>query len=136
MPPPAVAVLLGTRPEAIKLWPVVRALTAPGAPPLIFATGQHDELLQPILKELGLVPDANLQVMAPDQGLATLSARLLGAVDGLLGRLPPRYPDRVQGDTTSAAMAALAAFYRDVPRRARRGRPAHRRAAQPCSRRR
>ena len=113
MPPPAVAVLLGTRPEAIKLWPVVRALTAAGAPPLVFATGQHDELLQPILKELGLVPDANLQVMEPDQGLATLSARLLGAVDGLLGR---HRLDTVivQGDTTSAVMAGLAAFYRDV----------------------
>lgn len=110
---PALAVLLGTRPEAIKLSPVIRALTAAGAPPLVVVTGQHDELLQPILKDLGVAPAENLQVMAPAQGLASLSARVLEAVDGLLER---HRLDTVivQGDTTSAVMAGLAAFYRDV----------------------
>lgn len=114
MPTPALAVLLGTRPEAIKLAPVVRALAAAGAPPRVFVTGQHDELLQPILADLGLPPDENLQVMARDQGLAGLSSRLLESIDGLLARHPL---DRVivQGDTTSAAMGALACFYRAVP---------------------
>jgi UDP-N-acetylglucosamine 2-epimerase (non-hydrolysing) len=113
LPGPALAVLLGTRPEAIKLAPVVRALAAAGAPPAVLVTGQHDEMLQPILKDLGIIPDENLQVMAPAQGLAALSARVLEAVDDLLGR---HRLDTVivQGDTTSAVMGALAAFYRDV----------------------
>jgi UDP-N-acetylglucosamine 2-epimerase len=110
---PALAVLLGTRPEAIKLSPVIRALAAAGAPPLVVVTGQHDEMLQPILEDLGIVPAENLEVMAPAQGLASLSARVLEAVDGLLGR---HRLDNVivQGDTTSAVMAGLAAFYRGV----------------------
>ena len=113
MPGPALAVLLGTRPEAIKLSPVVRALTASGARPAVFVTGQHDEMLQPILRDLDLAPDESLQVMAPAQGLASLSARVLEAVDDLLRRHRPRTVI-VQGDTTSAVMGALAAFYRDV----------------------
>jgi UDP-N-acetylglucosamine 2-epimerase len=113
LPAPALAVLLGTRPEAIKLSPVVRALAAAGAPPLVVVTGQHDEMLQPILEDLGLVPAENLQVMAPAQGLASLSARVLEAVDGLLARHRLDVVV-VQGDTTSAAMAGLASFYRGV----------------------
>lgn len=110
---PALAVLLGTRPEAIKLSPVIRALAAAGARPLVFVTGQHDEMLQPILADLGIVPDENLEVMAPAQGLAALSARVLEAGDELLAR---HRLDTVivQGDTTSAMVGALAAFYRDV----------------------
>jgi len=113
LPAPALAVLLGTRPEAIKLSPVIRALAAAGAPPLVVVTGQHDEMLQPILGDLGIVPAENLQVMAPAQGLASLSARVLEATDGLLSR---HRLDTVivQGDTTSAVMAGLAAFYRGV----------------------
>jgi UDP-N-acetylglucosamine 2-epimerase (non-hydrolysing) len=113
MTPGAVAVLLGTRPEAIKLAPVVRALSAAGAPPHLLVTGQHDELLRPVLADLGLVADENLRVMAQDQGLAALSARLLSAIDEAMGRLRPSLMV-VQGDTTSAAMGALAAFYRGV----------------------
>jgi UDP-N-acetylglucosamine 2-epimerase (non-hydrolysing) len=110
---PALAVLLGTRPEAIKLSSVIRALAAAGSPPLVFLTGQHDELLQPVLRDLRIEPDENLEVMAPAQGLAPLSARVLEAVDALLAR---HRLDAVivQGDTTSAVMAGLAAFYRDV----------------------
>jgi UDP-N-acetylglucosamine 2-epimerase len=106
-------VLLGTRPEAIKLAPVVRALAAAGAAPRVLVTGQHDQMLRPVLDDLGLVADENLQVMAQDQGLADLSARLLAEVDAALVRAPPA-TIVVQGDTTSAAMGALAAFYRGV----------------------
>ena len=113
MAPPALAVLLGTRPEAIKLAPVVRALASAGAAPHVFVTGQHDELLQPILSDLGLIPHENLQVMARDQGLAGLSARLLSSIDALLQRHPLDLAI-VQGDTSSAVMAALACFYRGV----------------------
>jgi UDP-N-acetylglucosamine 2-epimerase (non-hydrolysing) len=114
VPAGAVAVLLGTRPEAIKLAPVVRALRARGASPRVLVTGQHEELLRPVLQDLELPVDENLRVMAQDQGLADLSARLLSAVDEALLRLRPGVIV-VQGDTTSAAMGALAAFYRDVP---------------------
>jgi UDP-N-acetylglucosamine 2-epimerase len=111
--PGPVAVLLGTRPEAIKLAPVVRALAAAGAAPRVLVTGQHDQMLRPVLEDLGLVADENLQVMAQDQGLADLSARLLAEVDAALVRARPA-TIVVQGDTTSAAMGALAAFYRGV----------------------
>ncbi len=108
------ALLVGTRPEAIKLLPVARALSAAGARPWLFVTGQHRELLCPLLDELGLVADEQLEVLSPGQDLAALSARLLLAMQALLRR---RRPARliVQGDTTSVAMGALAAFYEGVP---------------------
>lgn len=108
-----VAVLLGTRPEAVKLAPVVRALRAAGAPTRVLVTGQHEQLLRPVLADLELEPDLELSVMARDQGLAELSSRLLTAVDAALARIAPALVV-VQGDTTSAAMGALAAFYRGV----------------------
>ncbi len=108
-----VAVLIGTRPEAIKLMPVVRALERAGAAPAVYVTGQHRELLAPILADLALVPAEDLGVMQPNQALAELSARLLSAVQALLRRRRPSTLV-VQGDTTSVAMGALAAFYEDV----------------------
>ena len=108
-----VAVLIGTRPEAVKLMPVVRALEAAGAPPAVYVTGQHRELLAPILADLALVPAEDLGVLQPNQALGDLSARLLMAVQELLRRHRPGTLV-VQGDTTSAAMGALAAFYEDV----------------------
>ena len=108
-----VAVLIGTRPEAVKLMPVVRALEEAGAPPAVYVTGQHRELLAPILADLALVPAEDLGVMQPNQALGDLSARLLIAVQELLRRRRPGTLV-VQGDTTSAAMGALAAFYEGV----------------------
>lgn len=108
-----VAVLIGTRPEAIKLMPVVRALEGAGAAPAVYVTGQHRELLAPILADLALVPSEDLGVMQPNQALADLSARLLSAVQALLRRRRPGTLV-VQGDTTSVAMGALAAFYEGV----------------------
>ncbi len=104
------AVVIGTRPEAIKLAPVVRAL--PG--PLVFVTGQHREMLDPILGELGIEPDENLEVMREDQPLADLAADVLRGMRALIVK---HRPGRlvVQGDTTSAAMSALAAFFEQVP---------------------
>jgi len=108
-----VAVLIGTRPEAVKLMPVVRALEEAGAPPAVYVTGQHRELLAPILADLALRPAEDLGIMQRDQSLGDLSARLLASVQGLLRRRRPRMLV-VQGDTTSVAMGALAAFYEDV----------------------
>jgi UDP-N-acetylglucosamine 2-epimerase (non-hydrolysing) len=108
-----IAVLIGTRPEAVKLMPVVRALEAAGKPPSVWVTGQHREMLDPILAELGLHADEHLQVMQPGQSLVDLSARVLTATRDLIARTRPRALV-VEGDTTSVAMGALAAFYEGV----------------------
>jgi UDP-N-acetylglucosamine 2-epimerase (non-hydrolysing) len=108
-----VAVFVGTRPEVIKLAPVVRELAARGVPYRLLSSGQHRELLDPILAAFELTPDRDLAVMTADQTLAGLSAALLRGIDGLLEELRPSWAV-VQGDTTTVAMAALAAFYRRV----------------------
>lgn len=110
----AVMVVLGTRPEAIKLAPVVAALKAQGASTFVLSTGQHREMLAQILEVFALVPDRDLQLMQPDQSLAGLSSAILAAVDPVLAELAPRWVV-VQGDTTTVAMVALAAFYRKIP---------------------
>ena len=107
-------ITIGTRPEAIKLAPVVEALRAREVPTFVLSTGQHRELLAPILEVFAIAPDRDLGVMRPDQSLAGLSAAILAAVDPLLGELEPEWLV-VQGDTTTVAMAALAAFYRRIP---------------------
>jgi UDP-N-acetylglucosamine 2-epimerase (non-hydrolysing) len=107
-------VALGTRPEAIKLAPVVAALRVRGVPTFVLSTGQHRELLAPILDVFALTPDRDLAVMRPGQSLAALSAAILAAIDPLLAELAPRRLV-VQGDTSTVAAAALAAFYRRVP---------------------
>jgi UDP-N-acetylglucosamine 2-epimerase len=109
-----VLVALGTRPEVIKLAPVVAALRRRGAPTFLLSTGQHREMLAPILDAFDLRPDRDLGVMRPGQSLAALSAALLAATDPLLAEVSPRWVV-VQGDTTTVAMAALAAFYRQIP---------------------
>lgn len=109
-----VLVALGTRPEVIKLAPVVAALRRRGSPAFVLSTGQHREMLDPILGAFELVPDRDLGVMRQDQSLAALSAALLAAVDGVLGEVEPGRVV-VQGDTTTVAMVALAAFYRRIP---------------------
>lgn len=109
-----IAVLIGTRPEAIKLMPVIRALEKAGCSPEIYVTGQHDELLRPTLRDLAITPTVDLALLERGQPLGRLSARIVEAVQRLLRRRRPSLLI-VQGDTTSAAMGALAAFYEDVP---------------------
>ncbi len=110
-----IAVFLGTRPEAIKMAPVIAALSqAEGMQPLVVSTGQHREMLAQVVDLFGIKIDHDLDVMQPNQTLATLSARLMTAIDKLL--LDER-PDMalVQGDTTTVLMAALACFYHRIP---------------------
>jgi UDP-N-acetylglucosamine 2-epimerase (non-hydrolysing) len=107
-------VLIGTRPEAIKLMPVIRALEAAGRPPQVYVTGQHDELLGPTLRDLAIKPTVNLALLERGQPLGRLSARVVEGVQRLLRRRRPSLLI-VQGDTTSVAMGALAGFYEDVP---------------------
>ncbi|MFM9025952.1 MAG: non-hydrolyzing UDP-N-acetylglucosamine 2-epimerase, partial [Planctomycetaceae bacterium] len=110
-----VAVFIGTRPEAIKMAPVIKALEqAEGVEPVVISTGQHREMLEQVIDLFGLPVHHRLDVMQPDQTLAGLSARLLTAIDGVLGTVKPDLA-LVQGDTTTVLMAALACFYRRIP---------------------
>lgn len=109
-----IVVVVGTRPEAVKMAPVVHALRAePWAEVRLLATAQHRHLLDPILSFFGLRPDRDLDVMQPDQSLADLTARLLSALDPVLQL---ERPDCVlaQGDTTTVFATALACFYRKL----------------------
>jgi UDP-N-acetylglucosamine 2-epimerase (non-hydrolysing) len=109
-----VAIIVGTRPEAIKLIPVYLAFrqSARFAPTLI-STGQHEQMLQQIFDIFAIRPDHELRVMTHNQSLSELTARLLTTLSAYFdeGR-----PDLVvvQGDTTTCMVAALAAFYRGI----------------------
>jgi UDP-N-acetylglucosamine 2-epimerase (non-hydrolysing) len=107
--------VFGTRPEAIKLFPVAHALAnAPGVASRCCVTGQHGAMLDHILSLVGLVPDIRLSVGAPGQSLDQLTTRLIESVGGVLDELAP---DRVvvQGDTSTAMATALAAHHRRIP---------------------
>lgn len=108
-------IVFGTRPEAIKLFPVIRALsTSPELEIVTCVTGQHRGLLDQVLGIAGIRPDIDLDLMTHGQSLDSLSARLLLAIGAELDRAQP---DRVivQGDTVSAMAGALAAHYRRIP---------------------
>jgi UDP-N-acetylglucosamine 2-epimerase (non-hydrolysing) len=110
-----VSLVFGTRPEAIKLAPVIMALRDhPFLAPHVCVTGQHRSMLDQVLGAFGIVPDADLDVMRPAQGLAALSARLLTGIDDYLAHAAPDLV-LVQGDTTTVLCASLAAFYRKIP---------------------
>ena len=110
-----VLIVFGTRPEAIKLFPVVAALReTPGIDVRTCVTAQHRGLLDQVLGIAGLTPDIDLDLMEPGQSLDRLTARLL---TGLGDVLDAEKPDRVivQGDTATAMVGALAAYYRKIP---------------------
>lgn len=107
--------VVGTRPEAIKLAPVILSLReASWCNLVVTATAQHRELLDDVFRLFGIVPDRDLDLMREDQGIGEFAARALSALDGVLAVTAP---DIVvgQGDTTSVLAAALAAFYRRIP---------------------
>jgi UDP-N-acetylglucosamine 2-epimerase (non-hydrolysing) len=110
-----IAVFMGTRPEGIKMAPVIRALrAAEGLAPIVVSTGQHREMLKQVTDLFGIELDHDLAVMQPNQTLASLSARLLTSIDDLLQRERPDMA-LVQGDTTTVLAATLACFYRQIP---------------------
>lgn len=110
-----IAVLIGTRPEAIKMAPVIAALNdAEDLAPITIATGQHREMFAQVVDTFGIRIECDLDVMQPDQGLASLTARLITGIDGLLVQTRPDMV-LVQGDTTTVFSAALASFYRRIP---------------------
>lgn len=105
----------GTRPEAIKMAPVIEALRRrPEAFEVrVCTTGQHREMLAQVQELFGLVPDLDLQLMQPDQTLNGLSSAALAALDRVLADESPDWL-LVQGDTTTAMAAGLAGFHRGV----------------------
>src|SRR3569623_1538192 len=115
MSKPRILTVFGTRPEAIKLFPVVAALKAHGGMEVrTCVTAQHRGLLDQVLAIAWLVPDVDLDIMEPGQTLDRLTARLLTGLGEVMDR---EKPDRVivQGDTTTVMVAALVAYYRKVP---------------------
>jgi UDP-N-acetylglucosamine 2-epimerase (non-hydrolysing) len=117
IPARAIKVLcvLGTRPEAIKMAPVVLALQAdPRFLSRVCVTAQHRQMLDPVLSLFGIRPDHDLDLMSPGQDLFDLTSRVLL---GMRDVLEAEHPDvvLVHGDTTTCLGAALAAFYQDVP---------------------
>lgn len=110
-----VAVFMGTRPEGIKMAPVIAALRGSGDLDCrVVATGQHREMFQQVAEQFGFAVDADLAVMRPHQTLAGLTARLMEKIDGWLEEGKPDMA-LVQGDTTTVLVAALACFYRRIP---------------------
>lgn len=109
-----VAVFVGTRPEGVKMAPVVRVLRANSSIEcLLVSSGQHREMLQRALRDFSLEPDLDLNAMQPNQTLASLSGRLFALVDDALERVKPDWV-LVQGDTTTVKVASLCAFYRGI----------------------
>lgn len=106
--------IFGTRPEAIKMAPVVAALqNAAGIESVVCVTAQHREMLNQVLELFGIVPHHDLQLMRPNQTLSDLTSRCLTGLDAVLALESPDWV-LVQGDTTTAMAGALAAFYRKV----------------------
>ena len=107
--------VVGTRPEAIKMAPVILALKrSPELNIRVLATAQHRHMLDQVLNFFGIEPDIDLDIMRPNQALATLTAKLLLELDDVL---QAEKPDVVlaQGDTTTVMTVALACFYHHIP---------------------
>jgi len=105
----------GTRPEAIKLAPVIHALQSlhGQVEVMLCSTGQHREMLSQAFQDFRLNPDFDLEVMEPNQTLAGLSSRLFHSIDALLDEEKPEWI-LVQGDTTTVMVASLCAFYQKI----------------------
>ncbi len=110
-----ISVIFGTRPEAIKLAPVILALQKqPHIRCHVCVTAQHRQMLDQVMDVFGITPDVDLNLMKRNQTLAGLTSRAITAVDGYLAREKPDLV-LVQGDTTTVFAASLAAFYHHIP---------------------
>ncbi|MGH9071934.1 MAG: non-hydrolyzing UDP-N-acetylglucosamine 2-epimerase [Acidimicrobiales bacterium] len=110
-----VMTVFGTRPEAIKLAPVVLALAASSAfDPIVVVTAQHREMLDQVLSLFDIVPDVDLQLIQAGQSLSDLTARSLAALSPVVERARPDCVV-VQGDTTTTLTGAIAGFYHRIP---------------------
>ena len=110
-----VLTVFGTRPEAIKLFPLVHALEADGRfASRVCVSGQHRGMLDQVLEIAGVAPHHDLAIMRPDQTLDELTARLLTGLGRVMDEEKPDWVV-VQGDTATAMTGALAAYYRKIP---------------------
>lgn len=109
-----VLTVLGTRPEAVKMAPVVQALrTARGVEARVCVTAQHRQMLDQVLDLFGILPDFDLDLMEPDQALAELTAAIFGGLGPVMDDFRPDWI-LVQGDTTTVMAAAILAYYRRI----------------------
>jgi UDP-N-acetylglucosamine 2-epimerase (non-hydrolysing) len=109
-----VLTVIGTRPEAVKLAPVIRELqSTPQIESLICVTAQHREMLDQVLQVFGITPEFDLNLMRPNQTLAELTAAVFTHLDPLLKEINPDWVF-VQGDTTTVMAASMNAFYRQI----------------------
>ena len=107
--------VFGTRPEAIKMAPLVRLLQkTPGVKGLVCLTGQHRQMLDQVMKRFSLKADYDLNLMRPNQTLTEITARVLEGMNQVLMECRPDVV-LVHGDTTTSMVAALAAFYHKIP---------------------
>jgi UDP-N-acetylglucosamine 2-epimerase (non-hydrolysing) len=110
-----IACVIGTRPEAIKMAPVILALREqPWAEVKVIATAQHRELADDVLNLFGIVPDIDLNLMQQGQALSELTARVLTGFDRVIATAKPDLV-MAQGDTTSVMAIAMTCFHRNIP---------------------
>lgn len=115
MCPLRVAVVFGTRPDAVKMAPVVHALSADSRFTCVtIASAQHREMLDEVLGLFGITPEHDLEVMSEGQSLTDVTTRVLERLDAVLADVRPDEV-LVHGDTTTSTAAALAAYYRKIP---------------------
>ena len=129
-----VAVIVGTRPEAIKMAPLVLEMRRVKATkPVLVLTAQHREMCDDVLEVFGLKPDHDLDIMRPNQSLFEVTSSLVTELEGVLRAERPDLV-LVQGDTTSTFVGSLCAYYLRIPGGARRGGPEDLPEVQPVSR--
>ena len=112
-PCPHIFISFGTRPEFIKMVPIIKALKDASVPCTICNTAQHREMLDEMLRIFAVKPDHDLKVMSKNQTLTQISTKILKKLDILLGKIRPDIL-LVQGDTTTAFISSLAAFYHKI----------------------
>ena len=109
-----ILVIFGTRPEAIKMAPVVKVLKAtPGVETRVCVTAQHRQMLDQVMEIFNLSADFDLNVMAPNQTLTAVTCKVLKGIEEVFQQWLPDLL-LVQGDTTTVMAAALAAFYHKI----------------------
>jgi UDP-N-acetylglucosamine 2-epimerase (non-hydrolysing) len=111
-----VLLIMGTRPELIKMAPLVMECKRQNSvfQPIVCFTGQHREMLHTVAEYFQISPDVSLDIMSPNQSLAALTSRCLQGIDAVIEHHAPHYVV-AQGDTSTVLASALAAFYRRVP---------------------
>lgn len=109
-----ITLVIGTRPDALKLIPLYKVLSRSGYPVRLCATRQHDDLLDQVCDLFQVSPDIDLGIMRPNQDLIYISATILQKVSDALKMMQPSCVV-VQGDTSTAFFTALAAFYLHIP---------------------